>query len=137
MGIDHQGSTPLDPFLDGLKPEIKEALLQTCKHAFFEPGVPIVREGEQGQEIFVLLSGCCQVRIGDESVSDLRPGELFGEIGALSEGVRTATVTAQERSEVLIVPSDTELLQNPSSLQELLKRILTRTRSISARDLRA
>jgi len=59
------------------------------------PGTAIVREGEQGDRFYVLLSGIAAVsQDGRGSRSVIRPGEVFGEV-ALAMGIpRTATVTA-------------------------------------------
>jgi ATP-binding cassette subfamily B protein len=58
-------------------------------------GTPIVREGEDGDRFYVLLSGLAAVSqsaLGGRRV--LRAGEYFGEVALAMEVPRTATVTA-------------------------------------------
>jgi ATP-binding cassette subfamily B protein len=58
-------------------------------------GRAIVTEGEEGGRFYALLSGLAAVAqssLGPRRV--LRPGETFGEVGAVMGIPRTATVTA-------------------------------------------
>ena len=58
-------------------------------------GAVIVREGDEGDRFYVLLSGLAgvsQSTLGDRSV--LRAGEFFGEVALTMHVPRTATVTA-------------------------------------------
>ncbi len=67
----------------------------------------VVREGEPGRGLFVVLSGSVDVwkRDGDEKIllATLGPGEVFGEISLLAASPATATVTAAQRSTVLFL----------------------------------
>lgn len=70
-------------------------------------GVAIVREGEPGQGLFLLLSGEVDVSKidGDSKVllATLKPGDVFGEISLLHGGHASATVTAAQKSTVLFL----------------------------------
>jgi MFS family permease len=57
-------------------------------------GEVVVREGEPGAQYFVIVAGHLDVSIGGAHVDTLGPGDGFGEIALLHQGVRTATVTA-------------------------------------------
>jgi hypothetical protein len=63
-------------------------------------GESIVRQGEQGQDYFVLAAGACQAAVDGTIATVHRPGEGFGEIALLRNVPRTATVTAIEDSEL-------------------------------------
>ncbi len=68
----------------------------------------IVREGEPGSEMFVVVDGqvAAQKTDGDGATRELRlfnPGDLFGEVGPLTGGVRTADVQARQDSRVLVL----------------------------------
>jgi CRP-like cAMP-binding protein len=59
------------------------------------PGTVLVREGEQDDRFYVLLSGVLAVsqrELGARSV--LRPGDYFGEVAPSMDMPRTATVSA-------------------------------------------
>ena len=74
----------------------------------YEPGAYIVRQGELGDRLYVLVAGQVEVLLthpgGQEIVVNrLRPGSYFGEIALLTGGVRTASVrvTADGPAEVM------------------------------------
>ena len=73
-------------------------------------GDDVVRQGELGEEMFVIRSGACDVvRQRDEqeeTVERLQAGDFFGEIALLRGIPRTATVRVVEDAVVLRVPAD-------------------------------
>lgn len=72
----------------------------------WEPGEVIVREGETAQEFFVLLSGRARAAINGRQVSELLPGDAFGEIALIHGVPRTATVTAAETTRTCRLPAE-------------------------------
>jgi eukaryotic-like serine/threonine-protein kinase len=93
--------------------ELKRALegfLEGVGHLSTEryvAGDIIVREGEPGDRAYVIVSGHCHVFSGvDAELQTLReigPGEVFGEMAILSGGVRTSSVAALTDVEVEVV----------------------------------
>lgn len=82
--------------------------------ARFEPravtaGEVLLREGETGSGLHVILHGAVEVARatpnGPQSLADLGPGDVFGEISLLENVPVTATVTATEGGVVLVLPS--------------------------------
>jgi eukaryotic-like serine/threonine-protein kinase len=71
-----------------------------------EPGEVIVREGETGEEAFIIESGQCEVTREGARIRVMGAGEVFGEMSILSPGPRTATVRAIERSVLRRVGAD-------------------------------
>jgi CRP-like cAMP-binding protein len=70
-------------------------LAGTMRERQYEPGTPILTEGEGGVGFFVLLEGAAEVRVGTEARGTLSPGDWFGEIALLdSQQQRTASVVA-------------------------------------------
>lgn len=73
-------------------------------------GSTVIREGEQGDAAYFIISGRCRVTIGEgsqrQAVREMGPGEAFGETSLLSPGPRTATVTAIEDTTVEVVTRD-------------------------------
>lgn len=67
----------------------------------FGEGDAIVREGDPGETLFVVLSGQGRVIRGDRKVGSVMPGDFFGELSAIDGGPRTASVTAETPVEVL------------------------------------
>lgn len=61
-----------------------------------EAGRTLAREGEIGQEFFVIVDGEVVVTKGGGEIRRLGPGDFFGEIALVWESPRrTATVTAE------------------------------------------
>ena len=65
------------------------------------PGDVVVGEGEEGDRFYLIRSGRFEVIQGSRSVSELGPGDVFGEIALLTGGTRVATVRALEHGELL------------------------------------
>ena len=61
------------------------------------------REGSVAYEFFVIEDGAAKVTIDGEHVTDLGPGDFFGEIGLLERERRTATVTATTPIRVIVM----------------------------------
>ena len=57
-----------------------------------EPGETLVRQGEEGTEMFLLLGGTLEVEIDGEVVAELGVGALVGEMAVFEGGRRTATL---------------------------------------------
>ena len=74
------------------------------------PGKIIVREGDPGNSIFLLVAGKARVSRGEgdkEKVLAYLPGgALFGEIAVLTGAPRSATITADQDSELFEVSRD-------------------------------
>lgn len=65
----------------------------------YEPGDHLLRQGEEGGFLIVLISGRVKVLAGDRQGSELLlslrgPGDLVGEMASGRDAVRTATVQA-------------------------------------------
>ncbi len=60
----------------------------------FAEDTEITREGAEGDEAFIIVSGTCEVRQNGGPIAELGPGEIFGEAALLTRGTRTASVVA-------------------------------------------
>ncbi|MGE3845714.1 MAG: protein kinase [Gammaproteobacteria bacterium] len=73
----------------------------------FAAGQTIVREGEAGDEAFIVTEGLCEVfrREGSQDVTlrRLGPGEVFGETAVFASQPRTASVRASTAATVIVV----------------------------------
>jgi CRP-like cAMP-binding protein len=57
-------------------------------------GKRLVHEGDYSYELIVIETGTADVIKGEETIGTLGPGDVFGEMGMLSGGKRTADVIA-------------------------------------------
>jgi len=78
--------------------------------AHFARGATIFRQGDSGEEMFVVASGAVALSIDSEGhrrqIAVLGPGEFFGELSLLSGAPRTATATAHEPTTLLVISRD-------------------------------
>lgn len=58
-------------------------------------GEPIIRKGDIGDSLFVIVSGQVRVHDGDTVVARLGDREIFGELAVLDPEPRSASVTAE------------------------------------------
>jgi CRP-like cAMP-binding protein len=92
----------------------------------FAPGEDIVRQGEQGDKLYVITGGAADVLVRDDRVerrvNTLKTGDYFGEYALLTGEERTATVRATQPTDVYsLSKSDfTRLVESAPALQETL-----------------
>lgn len=90
------------PLFEGLSDADMERLLSMAEHRSFEPGAPVVRHGERGSELMVILEGRCEVRNSmHDLIAVLGAGALLGEVGFVDGEGRSANVLASGPAEVL------------------------------------
>jgi CRP-like cAMP-binding protein len=61
------------------------------------------REGSVAYEFFVIEDGAVEVTVGGKHLTELGPGDFFGEIGLLERERRTATVTTTTRVRAIVM----------------------------------
>jgi HEAT repeat protein len=86
------------PIFQRLAPEGLAQLARACLEAEFAPGENLCVEGEQGNEVFILLTGDVKVWVRDEAgekfVNSEKAGGFIGELAVLDPAPRSATVRA-------------------------------------------
>ena len=65
-------------------------------------GKVLMRQGESGAEMFIIAAGSVRIERNGEFIRDAGPGTSIGEMALLSEGPRTATVTATVPTRILL-----------------------------------
>jgi CRP/FNR family transcriptional regulator, cyclic AMP receptor protein len=85
-------------FLGSLRPAVAEELIELSVRRRFDTGRTVLREGALESHVVLLVGGFVKVTTaveGFETLLGIRlPGEVVGEIGALTGSPRNATVTA-------------------------------------------
>jgi hypothetical protein len=69
-------------------------------------GENLVRQGQGGTEVFLILDGIFVVEVDERQVAEIGPGAVVGERAALVNGTRTATLWARTPGRVASVPHD-------------------------------
>jgi CRP/FNR family cyclic AMP-dependent transcriptional regulator len=69
----------------------------------FAAGETIFREGERGDELYVVRSGKVQIRVGDRVIETLGEHSIFGEMALIDDAPRSATAIAASDAELVPV----------------------------------
>ncbi|HET7520312.1 MAG TPA: MFS transporter [Candidatus Limnocylindria bacterium] len=100
------------PALAGMPQRDRDALIHTGRVVEAEAGSALTRAGDVGDSAYFVLEGRLVAgRTSGEgeylSLSAMGPGDVIGEIAALTGSTRTADVVAEQPSTLLQVPSET------------------------------
>jgi putative ABC transport system ATP-binding protein len=85
---------PIDLF-KALTPRQLTDVAEHMKKRHYAAGETVIREGEPGEEFFLVSDGEVEVMRADHEVARLGPGDFFGEVALISGEPRNATVVAE------------------------------------------
>ena len=94
LGVMSSSSANSSILFEGLSMVTKQAIMETMAPVHVNIGDVVIREGDHGSEYYIVGSGTFAVSKGGAEVGRCKAGVGFGEIGAMYESPRTATVTA-------------------------------------------
>jgi len=122
-----------DTLLSGLSELEQQNILDQCVRRKVKKGEVIVRQGGTGRDMFIVVSGRLKVSVlSDEgkeiSFVVLGKDDYFGELSLVDGRVRSATVTAIEGSELLVLGFQAYqklLHQHPHTATGFLTRMLS------------
>jgi serine/threonine protein phosphatase PrpC/CRP-like cAMP-binding protein len=63
----------------------------------------VLDEGEEGDEMFIVLSGAALVHSGDSMLTRLGPGQHFGEMALVDKSPRSASVSSEGQSKLMVM----------------------------------
>lgn len=69
----------------------------------FESEERVVEEGDEGDELFIVLTGRVRVHSGEAVLTHLGPGQHLGEMALVDKAPRSASVSADEPSKLLVI----------------------------------
>ncbi len=109
------------------------------------PGEGVIRAGDLGESLFMVMQGDLQVvRVAErtepytglywEVLADLKPGDWFGEGSLLTGAVRSATVVATTPCELVELPKaafETCVQRNPQVVERLVDLMESRSRRMN------
>jgi CRP/FNR family cyclic AMP-dependent transcriptional regulator len=115
----------------GIPGDDVRAVLALARRATFRRGEVVFHRHDPADAVHLVTKGRFDVRVatslGDEVALAIRgPGETFGELAVMTEGERSATVTALEPGETLVVRGAElrRLARRHQSVDEVLVRLL-------------
>jgi CRP-like cAMP-binding protein len=111
-----------------------EEVARLAERIQVDEGEVLAREGRVGREFFLILSGSLSVTRSGRRVNTLGPGNFFGELAAMNEGTRNATVTALSEVDLLIIgPREFAATANiPGFRDALFKSMAQRLQDVDA-----
>ena len=100
MKLDMLKSVPLFASMQRKDLEAVERLADTLD---LPEGKTLMRQGDHGNEMYVIASGTVRVERNGKEIATLGPGQAVGEMSLLSEGPRLATVTTLEPTTAFVI----------------------------------
>jgi CRP-like cAMP-binding protein len=121
---------------EGLNPKYLKGLAGIATERIFKPGDFLMRQGENGIGLFIILTGSAKVEKTDaggrivESVEN-GPGAILGEMAVFDGAPRSASVSASIETTCLVLASwefNAFLKAHPEAALELLPIVVKRFR---------
>ena len=126
------------PIFAPLSDEETAQLARSSIRRVYAPGEVIVRKGQEGNSMFVIIRGSVKVQLpeaaGPRTINQLGPNDFFGEMSLLTGEPRTANVVAEEETDVMqirkgavkpIFESNPELMETICAIIEERRKLLT------------
>jgi Cyclic nucleotide-binding domain len=85
-------------------------------------GSLLTRQGEPGDELYLVLDGVAVVEVDERAVAEVGPGAVVGERAILEEGLRTSTVRATTPLRVAVARRDAIDVEKMRALAETHRR---------------
>jgi len=126
------------PIFSGLTDRQLKSLAKTAKVVSFPVDARVVKQGEPGIGLYLLLTGEAEVRQGGRALARLGPGQFFGEMTLLDEQPRSADVVAVRPCECAVLSrwefwgfakGEPEVMQ--AVLREMARRLRETNRALS------
>jgi len=133
MNIDELRQVPL--FAD-ISEEDLEQLYKMAETVSIPAGQLVLREGDPGDSLYVVLDGELEVtkRQGDQDIllAIYKPGQFFGEMALLEQAPRSASVATLQECRLMVISQaafQTLLSCSPSAPLKILHTVTSRLRS--------
>jgi len=123
------------PLFEGLSRKELSQLARVTEDLEVPAGEVLCREGETGQEFFVIVEGETDITSKGKRVASRGGGDFVGEIALLENTTRTATVTAKTPLRVFVLTrQDFRRLvdENPTVERKVLQTLARRVVELSS-----
>lgn len=120
-------------FLDDMSDTVISMLAQGAELMSCSASETVVEKGTAGTMMYFIVAGRFKVHDNQVELAILGEGEVFGEMSALDAGERTASVTAENESQLLCLDSALlyqALSREPGSFRSIIRAICHRERRI-------
>lgn len=123
------------PLFEGASKRELAKIAAIARETDYAAATAVVREGDPGGELFIVLEGEVDVRRGGRKLATLRKADVFGEIALITGSPRTATVITGTPIRALVITRDDfrALLRDSPGLQlKLLEEVGRRLEQLAA-----
>ena len=117
-----------------------QAIVVQKQKDFFKKGEIVFKEGDTGQEMYIMKSGKVEVvkKTGDEEVilASLVPSAFFGEMALFGDPHRSATIRAAEDTQMIVITKpmlESQFERVPDWFVTILKTLVERLRATNER----
>lgn len=120
---------------EGCAREVIEDVAEVTTEQAFADGEIIVRQGQVGNGLCIVVSGAARVVAGSQEIARLGPGDYFGELSVIDQQPRSASVVADGPTVCLALASwdlMTLLRAQPALALNLLRGLAGRLRRAEA-----
>jgi CRP/FNR family transcriptional regulator, cyclic AMP receptor protein len=116
------------PLFEGLSKKELTELARRSEDMELDSGTVLCREGDIGQEFFVIVEGEVEVKRKGKHLGTRGAGDFIGEIALLEDIERTATVTAKTPVRVFVLtrPTFQHLVNEHPAVENKVMRTLAR-----------
>lgn len=124
------------PMFQACSEEELYAIAYLASPTAVEAGTEIVREGDTGNDFFVLMMGTATVTRQGHEVGKLEPGNFFGELALFDPAPRNATITSDVPVTMAVMERDrfqAALESVPALRDALLRGMAKRLHEVDAR----
>ncbi len=118
------------PLFAGIDRSKLKLLAFTSEHASFDEGQHVFRQGERGDNAYVIIEGEVDVILesmgGPRIVATLGANQVFGEMALLSKVPRTTSIRARSAAKMVVIASDVflRLIEENSAIAANMMRTL-------------
>jgi sigma-B regulation protein RsbU (phosphoserine phosphatase) len=125
-------------FLEGASEELLRGVANIAYEVSLKAGETLVKKGDLGVSLYVVMEGLVRVYDGDIRLNDLTSGHVIGEIAALGSLERTATVVTVENTTFLAIDKKplVDVLAGNSDFIEIVMAMLCRREKSMANNIR-
>ncbi len=91
------------PIFQELRDDFLVRLASIMDERCFNAKEVIITQGQEGRSLYIVAKGMVKVHIGEQELVQLKKGHFFGEMSLFDAEPRSASVTALERCDCLVL----------------------------------
>ncbi|MBN2174583.1 MAG: cyclic nucleotide-binding domain-containing protein [Bacteroidales bacterium] len=104
------------------------------KEVKIRKGLAIFHKGDEGDAMYIIKSGSVRIHDGNHVLSRLEEGQVFGEFALFDKESRSASVTAEDLTTLLVLEQDDFyriMADKPGVIKGVLKKVIQRIREMN------